>query len=367
MGIKKIFLVSTLLRGRGGMESVLRIFSEEMKRRGISVRIIFLGVFKKRKHDLNWLHGLDYTILFPNYPFKDPIRTFIENKRLMKIILEEEPDACIALNNAAIQALWSLKQSGLPIVIHSWVHFSLNILHNIKILKKADHYLAISSGIAREIESKLNVDPNHIDIVFNPVILTKNRIPKPKHGTVRFLFMGRLTEQKDPQLLFYALENLKGEWRLDIVGDGHLKEQLMKIAEEGGFLERITWHGWQPVDPWSYVQENIKNVSALVLSSRNEGFPMVLVEAISRGVFCISTNCPTGPEDIICEENGVLTPVGNVEAMRDKLQSQIDKNEHSCTERSEIIAHSIDKFSVDQYASRILKILEKAKQRDNDD
>ena len=94
---------------------------------------------------------------------------------------------------------------------------------------------------------------------------------------------------------------------------------------------------------------------------------MVLVEAISRGVFCISTNCPTGPEDIICEENGVLTPVGNVEAMRDKLQSQIDKNEHSCTERSEIIAHSSDKFSVDQYASRILKILEKAKQRDNDD
>lgn len=359
MRIKKIFLISTILRGRGGMESVLRIFFEEMKRRGISVRIIFLGRFKKKKHDLNWLRGLDYTILFPNYPFKDPIRTYIENKRLKKLILEECPDACMALNNAAIQSLWSLKKSGLPIVIHSWVHFSLDILHDIQVLKKADHYFAISSGIAREIESKLNVESKDIDIVFNPVVLTNDRILKPKEKPVRFMFMGRLTEQKDPQLLFHALKGLRGDWNLDIVGDGHLKTKLMKIAEEDGFLERITWHGWRADDPWSYVLKNIKNVSALVLSSRNEGFPMVLVEAISRGIFCISTNCPTGPEDIICKENGVLIPVGDVEVMREKLQSLIDTDEPSCTERAEIIAHSVDKFSVDQYASRILKILEK--------
>ncbi|MDE9571749.1 glycosyltransferase, partial [Xenorhabdus bovienii] len=82
----------------------------------------------------------------------------------------------------------------------------------------------------------------------------------------------------------------------------------------------IFWHGWVK-EPWSFVQESIVEVSSLLLTSKNEGFPMVLGEAISYGIYCISSDCQTGTTDIIKKyRNGELYPVGDVKELAHILQ-----------------------------------------------
>ena len=64
--IRKVLLVSTLLRGKGGMETVVRTFISELDQRGIHVKLVLLGKYKLKKHDLTWLHGIDYELLLPD-------------------------------------------------------------------------------------------------------------------------------------------------------------------------------------------------------------------------------------------------------------------------------------------------------------
>mgnify|MGYP000957491025 FL=1 len=93
--IRKVLLVSTLLRGKGGMETVVRTFISELDQRGIHVKLVLLGKYKPKKHDLTWLHGIDYELLLPDFPLKGFIRDFFEVKKLSKLIKDEKPDAFI--------------------------------------------------------------------------------------------------------------------------------------------------------------------------------------------------------------------------------------------------------------------------------
>ena len=138
--IRKVLLVSTLLRGKGGMETVVRTFISELDQRGIHVKLVLLGKYKPKKHDLTWLHGIDYELLLPDFPLKGFIRDFFEVKKLSKLIKDEKPDAFIGLNNGAISHLWKARNQTFPFHIFSWVHFALKILHNPSILKKADYH-----------------------------------------------------------------------------------------------------------------------------------------------------------------------------------------------------------------------------------
>lgn len=205
----------------------------------------------------------------------------------------------------------------------SWVHFSLvgGNLTSIQYLKYADRHFAISSGIKRQLV-ELGVSSNNIAVVYNPINITAPMIPFDEdHSDTNFLYVGRLqwTGQKNLQELFNALINLRGDWHLSVVGSGE-DAPIQAFIEEYHLASHVTLLGWQS-EPWT----NVSNIDCTVLSSKFEGLPMCIIESIIRGIPCVSSNCPTGPDDLITKENGYIYPMGQVSALTEKLQYFIDR------------------------------------------
>lgn len=155
--------------------------------------------------------------------------------------------------------------------------------------------------------------------------------------------------------LFRSLSGVSDDWTLHIVGSGDESEIviLKNLADNLKISEKIIWHGWQK-NPWNYVINKIKNVSALILTSAYEGFPMVLCEASSYGIYTVSSDCPTGPSDIIQPyKNGELYPMGDDE----KLTCILHKIANGETVANpEIIKRSISEFYENEYINRVIYI-----------
>jgi glycosyltransferase involved in cell wall biosynthesis len=117
-----------------------------------------------------------------------------------------------------------------------------------------------------------------------------------------FITVARLTHQKNIQLLlqaFLVAKNLGSDWKLVIVGEGEDKTSLMHLVQQLKIVDRVCFLGYQD-NPYPY----IKIAGAFVSSSREEGFPVSLIEALTLNCPIISLACPTGPTDIL--EHGEL-------------------------------------------------------------
>lgn len=152
----------------------------------------------------------------------------------------------------------------------------------------------------------------------NPVTYipdTTNDIPKiPK----RIIAVGRLHSQKGFDLLIKAFSLIASEipeWHIDIYGNGTDKETLMKLIHERGLDARINLKG-----ETDDIYNEYKKSQFFVLSSRYEGFGLVLIEAMSCGIPCVSFKCDYGPEDIITDGvDGILVEDGDIEDLAKKI------------------------------------------------
>ncbi len=187
---------------------------------------------------------------------------------------------------------------------------------------QADAIVGVSQGLATDLESQLGFPKGRVTPIYNPVVdcqlMAKAKTPlnhpwfQPGSPPV-FLAVGRLTPQKDFLTLInaFALLRKKRLARLMILGEGESRSELeaaiamLKVAEDvsmPGFVE----------NPYAYMY----NASAFILSSRWEGLPTVLIEAMACGCPVVATDCPNGPREILSGgKYGTLTPVGNVEAL----------------------------------------------------
>ncbi|VDZ75946.1 Lipopolysaccharide 16-galactosyl transferase [Salmonella bongori] len=104
--------------------------------------------------------------------------------------------------------------------------------------------------------------------------------------------------QKRIKDLFDGLSRTAGEWQLHIIGDGSDFEKCQAYSRELGIDQRIIWYGWQSA-PWEVVQLKVKMPLRYYSPSAFEGFPMTLLEAMSYGIPCISSDCMSGPRDMI--------------------------------------------------------------------
>lgn len=151
------------------------------------------------------------------------------------------------------------------------------------------------------------------------------------------------------------IENTK--WSLDLYGDGEIKickDYISEFYPEK--FDYFNWHGWVE-DPWSEI--NIGD--ALVLTSKFEGFPMVLLEAISRGLPCISANCPTGPKDIIKSGiNGELYKLGDIADFIIKINNCINTNYNT-----DEIKNSVSQFYEKSYDEKFIEYLERIKSNES--
>lgn len=136
----------------------------------------------------------------------------------------------------------------------------------------------------------------------------------------RLLAVGRLCDQKGFDLLiecFRSLVLVHPNWRLDIVGEGPCRAHLLEQIHSSGMRDCVSLLGHA-----GNVAQWYGNADLYVMSSRFEGFPNTLVEAMSHGLPVVSFDCETGPRDIIRHEvDGMLVPDGDTEALKAALHS----------------------------------------------
>jgi glycosyltransferase involved in cell wall biosynthesis len=190
---------------------------------------------------------------------------------------------------------------------------------------RAAAVVAQSTGVAEWISHTLH--PRRCEVIPNPVPTNlQSRAATPgteslapvETRALRVIAMGRLVHQKGFDLLLRAFAGVAAQhlrWRLSIVGDGPDRAALESLANELGIAERVDFTG-RVTEPESLLCRS----DLFVLSSRYEGFPNALLEAMACGLACISFDCPSGPADIIRDRiDGILVPPQDVAALADAL------------------------------------------------
>lgn len=137
---------------------------------------------------------------------------------------------------------------------------------------------------------------------------------------------GRLKPQKGFDLLIRAYARVvldHPDWELRIYGGGSERKRLFAIAEHEGIAEHVTLPGLA-----RQLGGEMAKASVFVLSSRSEGFPLILIEAMSKGLAVVAFDCPTGPSDVIDDHrNGILVPAEDVDALARGIREMIDDPE----------------------------------------
>jgi glycosyltransferase involved in cell wall biosynthesis len=164
-----------------------------------------------------------------------------------------------------------------------------------------------------------------------PVVRIPNTVrdmgaPSADLAAKRMLAAGRLTPQKGYDLLIPAFAQVAAkhpDWRLRICGDGPKQAQLEALIEEHGLGESVTLAG-----PAKDLGAEMAAASMFVLSSRFEGLPLVLLEAMAQGMAVVSFDCPTGPADVVVDRrNGLLIPPKDVDALAAGMLAMVEDEE----------------------------------------
>ena len=192
-----------------------------------------------------------------------------------------------------------------------------------KIYNSADTIIVNSKQFKNILKKKLRINSK---CIYNPVVNNfKIKIKKKNYNKkLQILNIGRLTDQKDQVTLLRALNLLKKNhipFLAKIIGSGQKYNELKNYIEQKNLKNEIKLLGYQ-----EKVYKYMNTASVFILSSKYEGLPNVLIEAQQFNLPIISTNCPSGPSEILMSGKlGELYPVGDYKA----LYSEIKKFYHN--------------------------------------
>jgi len=222
-------------------------------------------------------------------------------------------------------------------------------------LRKAQAVVAVSRGIATEWSASFGMPQESLRVIYNPLAI--NEIREQAQGAVAHpwfqagqppvvMGVGRLSPQKDfPTLLkAFALLRETREVRLVILGEGEQLRELENLAASLDVAASVDLPGFVG-NPYAYMAR----AAVVALSSRFEGLPTVLLEALALGKPVVSTDCPAGPREIL--ENGKYGPlvrVGDPEALAAALASVLEDPPDAAAFRNRAGEFSLEK-AVDQY------------------
>jgi glycosyltransferase involved in cell wall biosynthesis len=190
----------------------------------------------------------------------------------------------------------------------------------------ADKVVACSQGLARDLEIYLGFNHGKIDVIYNPVIDEKLaekanlfvEHPWFNKGEIPVVLgAGRLVRQKDFATLIRAFALVKKEQkvRLVILGEGQLKNQLLTLVGQLNLENDVAILDFVE-NPYAYMAKS----AVFVLSSGWEGFGNVVAEALAAGAPVVSTNCPSGPAEILDNgKYGELVSVGDSQGMAEAI------------------------------------------------
>lgn len=194
----------------------------------------------------------------------------------------------------------------------------------------ADAIVCVSDGVRRDLSKTVTVNEEKLLTIHNPVDLENIEqqareelsdpwLDDPEIKTL--ITTGRLVPQKDFYTLLRAVATIPKHlnWKLIVLGTGSLEHELKTLAAELGLEENIKWQGFVQ-NPFKWMARS----DLFVMSSAWEGFGNVLIEAMACGTQVISTNCPSGPSEILEDGKwGTLVAVGDHTALAEAITHQL--------------------------------------------
>lgn len=298
-------------------------------------------------------------------------RTLTALPKLVGYLRREQPDILLSsMGHNNINALWAKRIAGVhtaviisqhnslsteSIAMGNWQHRILPTMYRL-FCRHADAVIAVSKGVADDMAAATGYPRSKITVLYNPILFpgfddkanepVAHRWFADGAGPV-FVGIGRLVAQKDFETLIraFALIDAKRNARLLILGEGPLRASLQALAVSLGVAERVELAGFMR-NPLPY----LKQASAMIMSSRYEGFGNVLVEAMACGTPAISTNCPYGPSEILGDGRfGPLVPVGDAAALARAMTETLDHPVSAAVLRERAREFAMDKVA-DEYA-----------------
>ena len=238
-------------------------------------------------------------------------------------------------------------------------------------LRHADKVVAVSAGVREDLLaiSNMGITADRFTVLHNPVFnndilrLADAPLDHPSFGDPSVpvvVAAGKLSPQKDyPTLLnAFALVRKRRAVRLLILGDGEEHDRLKRLCHDLGIAEDVEFTGYVR-NPYPF----FRKADLFVMSSRYEGLPTSLIEAIACGCPAVSTDCPSGPDEILAGgQYGRLTPVGDSQALADAILETLD-----APIPTEILIERARKFSferaIDAYEDLVLAMASSSRVR----
>jgi glycosyltransferase involved in cell wall biosynthesis len=298
---------------------------------------------------------------------EDPSNSLASVPRLRRYLRKEKPDALlVALKKACMVSLVAKRLAGGRTRVVTTLHGVLwedDKLFKYKLGRRiiypwADEIVAVSSGAADDFARFSWLPRGRMKVIYNPIVspeLTRRAREEVDHpwfkpgGPPVVISVGRLIREKDFGTLIraFALVRKRREARLVILGEGPEREGIEALIGELGLRESAAALGFVE-NPYAYVAR----AALFAMSSTTEGLPNVLVEALAVGTPIVSTDCVSGPREILDGGRyGTLVPVGDVEALADALDTQLGARH----DRQSLLARAGD-FTIEKITEQYLAV-----------
>lgn len=366
--MKILFVISGLFDA-GGAERVLTIMANYWAEKGHDVIIAnfddgeqptFYPLSEKVKRE-----AIDL-MCYPSRVFAAIANNYRRIKRLNCLFKKTKPDVIISfLTNTNITTLLASRGTGLPVIVSERNHPAYSSIDPIRkklrswLYPKADAVVCQTEGILNYYQPLLG---NNGVIIPNPVAYadpspSPPEIPLPDGRLL--LAAGNLSSSKIYQKgfdliipIFSTLANQHRDWHLLILGDGEQRGLLLQKVKEFNLADRIHLPG------------NVNNIHSIykcadlfVLSSRYEGFPNVLCEAMASGLPAVSFDCPTGPSEIIRDGiDGILVTLEDTEKLKESLD-QLMSNTSTRESMGEKASDVAERFSINKVMDKWEELL----------
>jgi len=345
----------------GGAEKVFLNVGNEMVRRGLAVDFVLV---RKRGE---YIEELDHKISVisakrPSFP-----GTFF---CLLKYIKKEKPDVVISsiwycnfINILITRMTGShnsclIRETSHPLRFYESLSVWIRWVYKIYWFsyKWADFIICPSRKIAEFFYESYLITDKNIKIINNPAdikMIHKLARKTPEHPWIKsnqyntVISVGRLNNAKAFDDLIRACKLLGTDnWRLIILGEGEERSALERLISELKIDGQVDLYGFES-NPYSYM----KHADVFVLSSRFEGMPNTLIEALICGATIVATNCDSGPSEILEDgRNGQLVEVGNIEALSNAIRDRIEKEDVASTP-------DISKYDINHVTEQYLELL----------
>jgi glycosyltransferase involved in cell wall biosynthesis len=227
------------------------------------------------------------------------------------------------------------------------------------LFRQADQVCAVSEGVARDLAAVTGIPVRDIQVVHNPA-MTPEIAEQAAHASGHawldakdrpvILGVGTLIPHKDFATLIRAFARVRRTQpaRLIILGEGDQRARLERLARELEVAADVDLAGFQ-LNPYAFMAR----ADVFVVSSRVEGMPVAIIEALACGCPVVSTDCPSGPAEILQNgRHGRLVPVGDEAALAEAIAATL----RAAPDREQLRRRAAD-FSVERATDRYLQLL----------